>query len=297
MQGGNMFDEHSSGSCPQRDPEDGDRRQNHGNILFVGNIPFQTPWQHVKDHFRSAGKVRYTDLIADKTGRPKGSALVTMATREDALQAIRMFDETDFEGRRLIVRLFDDGPRPQLVQREMMPPYVRQGQLQQPQHHQQQHHPPHQQQQQQQQQRMRGFGNANANMTSYNNSAGNFGRGGGYVNRGGYALPDDGNSGVFNDVNEVVPKPRSKQMNEVGRKLFVSNLPFDCTSVALRETFQQVGEVERAEIIMGRNGKSRGMGIVVMKTEEETRVAIEEFDGIEMANRAMNVRLDNKSTS
>jgi len=93
-----------------------------------------------------------------------------------------------------------------------------------------------------------------------------------------------------------VPRPRSSQQHndESERKLFVSNLPFDCTGSALRETFQQIGTVERAEIIVGRNGKSRGMGMVVLGTAEEARVAISEFDGIEMAGRAMNVRLDNK---
>ncbi|ORC92261.1 RNA-binding protein [Trypanosoma theileri] len=281
-----MFEEHSSASGGPQEGGDMERRQNHGNVLFVGNLPFQTPWQHVKDHFRNAGKVRYTDLIADRMGRPKGSALVTMATPEAAQCAIHMYNETDFEGRRLIVRLFDDGPRPPLVQRDMMPQYDRQAQ------HQQQQ----QQHQHQQAQRYRGYTGAPNNAPNYD-GAKNFGRGTGYAPRGGYGMMDDGSAAALNDMNEVVPKPRSQQVNEIGRKLFVSNLPFDCTSSALRETFQQVGNVERAEIILGRNGKSRGMGIVVMKTEEESRVAIAEFDGIEMANRAMNVRLDNKATA
>lgn len=220
---------------------DFDRHRNQGNILFVGNLPFQTPWQNIKDHFRRAGKVRYTDLIADRTGRPKGSALVTMHSPEGARRAIRLFNESDFEGRRLIVRLFDDGPRPQLVQRDMMPAYTRR---------QLERRPP--------------------------------------TNGAAPKQVEDHNV-------EHVPKPRSQQVSESDRKLFVSNLPFDCTAIALRETFQQTGNVERAEIIVGRSGKSRGMGIVVMTSPEEARVAIAEFDGIEMAGRAMNVRFDQKS--
>ncbi|KAG5492635.1 hypothetical protein JKF63_01214 [Porcisia hertigi] len=250
-------------------------RRHQGTVLFVGNLPFQTPWQHVKDYFRNAGKVRYTDLIADRTGRPKGSALVTMMSVEGADNAIRMFNETDFEGRRLIVRKFDDGPRPPLVQRDMMPAYGSTA----PQN--------------------RGQYTAGAYYqgTAAPGAAAAYNRPGMTGSVYGRGAPYQVGGADVAEINgaEPLPKPRSQQVPEVGRKLFVSNLPFDCTNSALRETFQQVGVVERAEIILGRNGKSRGMGIVVMKSEEEAQIAIAEFDGIEMASRAMNVRLDNKA--
>lgn len=244
--------EHSEG----RQAADFNNHRNQGNVLFVGNIPFQTPWQNIKDQFRRAGKVRYTDLIADRSGRPKGSALVTMYHAEGARRAIKLFNETEFEGRRLIVRLFDEGPRPQLVQRDMMPQYNRRGGSNAaPSHH--QVNPVHQAPMQNDMRRPQAAP----------------------LKRGG----------------EDVPKPRSQQVSEADRKLFVSNLPFDCTSQALRETFMQIGHVERAEVIVGRSGKSRGMGIVVMTSPNEARIAIAEFDGIEMAGRAMNVRFDNKN--
>lgn len=268
-----MMDEHhSQGSVDDlHNMNDAERfHRNQGTVLFVGNLPFLTPWQHVKDYFRNAGKVRYTDLIAAHNGRSKGSALVTMMTVEGAENAIRMFNETEFEGRRLIVRKFDDGPRPSLVQRDMMPPYST------------------------------GANPYHAQYTAggyYQQAPGAvFARPGGMPNAHNRASPYQVGSDVVDpNGNEPLPKPRSQQVSEIGRKLFVSNLPFDCTSGALRETFQQVGVVERAEIILGRSGKSRGMGIVVMKSPDEAQIAIAEFDGIEMANRAMNVRLDNKA--
>ncbi|KAK7197170.1 RNA-binding protein [Novymonas esmeraldas] len=273
-----MEEHHSQGSHDDlQNVGDADNfRRHQGTILFVGNLPFQTPWQHVKDHFRNAGKVRYTDLIADRVGRPKGSALVTMMTIDGADNAIRMFNETDFEGRRLIVRKFDDGPRPPLVQRDMMPAY---GST-----------PTQSRSQYTSGGYYQGAPAAAAGTASYSRPAiagATYGRSVPY--QVGSTEPTEANGA------EPLPKPRSQQIPEVGRKLFVSNLPFDCTNAALRETFQQVGLVERAEIILGRNGKSRGMGIVVMKSEDEAQVAIAEFDGIEMANRAMNVRLDNKA--
>ncbi|AIO01831.1 RNA-binding protein, putative [Leishmania panamensis] len=273
-----MEERHSHGSNDDiQNTGDADNfRRNQGTILFVGNLPFQTPWQHVKDYFRNAGKVRYTDLIADRTGRPKGSALVTMMTVEGADNAIRMFNETDFEGRRLIVRKFDDGPRPPLVQRDMMPAYGNAAPQSRSQYTAGGYY-----------QGTSASGAAAAGYNRHSMAGSAYGRGAPYHVGGAEAAEMNGA--------EPLPKPRSQQVPEVGRKLFVSNLPFDCTNSALRETFQQVGLVERAEIILGRNGKSRGMGIVVMKSEDEAQIAIAEFDGIEMANRAMNVRLDNKT--
>lgn len=269
-------DERSASEASEgRKAQEFDRHRNQGNILFVGNLPFQTPWQHIKDQFRQAGKVRYTDLIADRSGRPKGSALVTMQSPDGARRAIRLYNESEFEGRRLIVRLFDDGPRPQLVQRDQMPSYNRRRENQAP---------------------AAPAAPATNNNNGNNNNArpraapqGNNNAGGGNA---GHAKPQ---RTIVDDDHVDVPKPRSQQVSESDRKLFVSNLPFDCAAGALRETFQQIGAVERAEIIVGRSGKSRGMGIVVMGTPEEARVAIAEFDGIEMAGRAMNVRFDQKS--
>ena len=208
-------DDRSSSASGGPAPARADHR-NQGNVLFVGNLPFHTPWQSIKDQFRRAGKVRYTDLIADRSGRPKGSALVTMHNAEGARRAIQFFNEVEFEGRRLIVRLFDDGPRPPLVSRELLPSYTRRGAGS---------GAPSQQQQQQHPQRARGA------KPSKSCSAHQ-------------AQP------IFVD-DQMPPRPRS--VHEADRKLFISNLPFDCTANALRETFQQVGNVERAEIIVVRN--------------------------------------------
>lgn len=267
---------------------DFDRHRSQGNILFVGNLPFQTPWQNIKDQFRRAGKVRYTDLIADRVGRPKGSALVTMSTSDGARRAIRLFNETEFEGRRLIVRLFDDGPRPPLVQRENMPSYNRRSNRQDGGGAQQHAEGGAAQARQQQ-------GNNNRGGQQNNNNNNNQGGRGGTQQQSRGGSQQKAQASAAHAGQGDVPKPRSQQVPESDRKLFISNLPFDCTAAALRETFQQIGAVERSEIIVGRNGKSRGMGIVVLSATEEARVAIAEFDGIEMAGRAMNVRLDNKA--
>lgn len=230
-----------------------------GCILFVGNLPFQTPWQHVKDRFQEAGRVRYTDLIADSDGRPKGSALVTMESPEGAVRAIELFNEQLFDGRRLIVRLLEAGRRPPLVQKERMPLYGK-GRVSSP------------------QEELRSAQHA--------------------TNLGAPEAPfaNQRPKGAIDHPREAL-KSRGAHVpatvRDDGRQLFVGNLPYDCTDAALHDTFQQVGFVTRAEIRLGRNGRPTGVGIVTMQTAEEAQHAIREFDGIEMAGRAMRVSLDN----
>jgi RNA recognition motif-containing protein len=72
--------------------------------------------------------------------------------------------------------------------------------------------------------------------------------------------------------------------------LLVSNLPFECTSQALHDTFAQLGKVVRASIAYSPEGQSRGMGLVEFSSRRDAETGIEEFDGIEMAGRPMRVR-------
>ncbi|KAI9145490.1 hypothetical protein BKA69DRAFT_1121332 [Paraphysoderma sedebokerense] len=74
-----------------------------GRQLYVGNLPFTVAWQDLKDLFRNAGNVVRAD-IATFDGRSKGYGTVVFATREDALNAIQMYNGYDFYGRQLVVR-------------------------------------------------------------------------------------------------------------------------------------------------------------------------------------------------
>ena len=226
-----------------------DERSREGCVLFVGNLPFRIAWQDLKDAFKPSGEVRFADLIADRNGNFKGSAMVTMGSPADAQSAIEMWNEKEFGGRRLIVRELVEGRRPPVVSNDR--PQGGRG-------------------------RGRGAGGAVG-------PAGPMARGG----RGGAA---GGRGGGGADVG--VPKPRSQQGDDAGRRLFVSNLPYDCTSVALSQTFNQIGKVDRADVLRDDNNRSRGLGVVVMGTEALAKTAIAEFDGVEMAGRAMSVRFD-----
>jgi RNA recognition motif-containing protein len=73
-------------------------------------------------------------------------------------------------------------------------------------------------------------------------------------------------------------------------KLYVGNLAFQTTSQDLQELFGQAGTVESANIVEDRDtGQSRGFAFVEMSTKEEAAAAIEQFNGKDVAGRALKV--------
>lgn len=72
--------------------------------LYVGNLPYSTTDESLKQAFSEAGNVEEAAVIMERhTGRSRGFGFVTMATQEEAEKAIEMFNGKDFEGRVLVV--------------------------------------------------------------------------------------------------------------------------------------------------------------------------------------------------
>jgi len=72
--------------------------------LYVGGLPYSTQEDALKAHFAQAGNVTSAVIIMDKmTGRSKGFGFVEMSTAEEAANAISMFNDQEFEGRKLTV--------------------------------------------------------------------------------------------------------------------------------------------------------------------------------------------------
>lgn len=76
-----------------------------GRLVYVGNLPWKSPWWAVKDLFKKHGEVIRADMATDENQRSKGYATVLYETAEEAQQAIQNLDETYFEGRKIMVRL------------------------------------------------------------------------------------------------------------------------------------------------------------------------------------------------
>ena len=73
-------------------------------------------------------------------------------------------------------------------------------------------------------------------------------------------------------------------------KLYVGNLAFETTSNDLQTLFAQAGTVESVSLIEDREtGRSRGFGFVEMQTKEEGAAAFAQFNGKEVAGRALKV--------
>ncbi|PIP69260.1 RNA-binding protein [Candidatus Nomurabacteria bacterium CG22_combo_CG10-13_8_21_14_all_32_8] len=72
--------------------------------LYVGGLPYSVQEDALKELFTQAGSVTSAVIIMDKmSGRSKGFGFVEMATAEEAQAAISMFNDQEYEGRKLTV--------------------------------------------------------------------------------------------------------------------------------------------------------------------------------------------------
>jgi RNA recognition motif-containing protein len=96
------------------------RPEDQGRLLYVGNLPWRASWQDVKDLFREVGEVIRADIPQDRDGRSRGYATVLFEEASHAAEAIKRFHDTEFEGRRLIVRedTYASGDRQRQSQRD-----------------------------------------------------------------------------------------------------------------------------------------------------------------------------------
>lgn len=83
-----------------------------GRKLYVGNLPYSTSEDELRELFSRAGNVDSVNVVRDSgTGRARGFAFVEMVTDEDAQRAIEQLNETQMGGRTLAVN--EARPKPQ----------------------------------------------------------------------------------------------------------------------------------------------------------------------------------------
>ncbi|MDD5551595.1 MAG: RNA-binding protein [Candidatus Pacebacteria bacterium] len=76
------------------------------NKLYVGNLAYEINDEKLKEIFSAAGEVTEAVVIMDKiSGRSKGFGFVTMKDDAAAEKAIEQLNETDLEGRKIIVNV------------------------------------------------------------------------------------------------------------------------------------------------------------------------------------------------
>jgi len=75
-----------------------------GTKLYVGNLPFETTEDQLRETFGQIGEVVDVNIIADKyTGRSRGFGFVEMANQDLADHAVEKFNGSTIGGRDIIV--------------------------------------------------------------------------------------------------------------------------------------------------------------------------------------------------
>jgi cold-inducible RNA-binding protein len=82
-----------------------------------------------------------------------------------------------------------------------------------------------------------------------------------------------------------------KDERQMGKRLYVGNLPYTATETDLRDALTEVGhDVVEVKLMMDREtGRPRGFAFVEMATDEGARSAIEALNGRDLQGRTLNV--------
>jgi RNA recognition motif-containing protein len=77
--------------------------------LYVGNLPFSSTEEDLRELFERYGPIQSVQIITDReTGRSRGFAFVEMQDAASASKAIEALDGRDFGGRNLRVNEAND---------------------------------------------------------------------------------------------------------------------------------------------------------------------------------------------
>ncbi|PHH78141.1 hypothetical protein CDD82_3193 [Ophiocordyceps australis] len=80
-----------------------------------------------------------------------------------------------------------------------------------------------------------------------------------------------------------------------GRQVYVANLPYNVGWQDLKDLFRQatrMGNVFRADVHVGHDGRPKGSGVVVFESPDDARNAIQQFNGYDWQGRLLDVHED-----
>lgn len=73
--------------------------------IFVAKLNYRTSSEELRTVFEEFGEVESAKVIMDKeTGRSKGFGFVEMPNDEQAMQAIEALDQSELDGREIVVK-------------------------------------------------------------------------------------------------------------------------------------------------------------------------------------------------
>jgi RNA recognition motif-containing protein len=81
-----------------------------------------------------------------------------------------------------------------------------------------------------------------------------------------------------------------KKSKTMGNKLYVGNLSFNTTEIAIQDLFSQCGSVSEVMLMQDKfTGRSRGFAFVTMESDEAAQAAVNQFHGKEFDGRSLTV--------
>lgn len=86
--------------------------------------------------------------------------------------------------------------------------------------------------------------------------------------------------------------PSSTVLPYPGRVLFVGNLPFHCQWQDLKDLFRAAGNIQRADVALNADGRSRGFGTVLFASPEDAQTAVRLYHCYEYSGRILKVHFD-----
>lgn len=80
-------------------------------------------------------------------------------------------------------------------------------------------------------------------------------------------------------------------------QLYVTNLPYSVSWQDLKDLFRNAGNVIRADVNMGFDGRSKGTGIILFESISEAQNAVKQFQGYDWQGRMLEIREDRFASS
>ncbi|PCH35003.1 RNA-binding domain-containing protein [Wolfiporia cocos MD-104 SS10] len=97
----------------------------------------------------------------------------------------------------------------------------------------------------------------------------------------------------------AAPPPRPPHHNiwstsgsNPGNQLYVGNLPYQAGWQDLKDLFRSAGNIIRADINIGSDGRPKGSGTVIFETSKDAQQAISMYNGFDWYGRTLEVRED-----
>eukprot|EP00301_Raphidiophrys_heterophryoidea_P002570 c11199_g1_i2.p1 GENE.c11199_g1_i2~~c11199_g1_i2.p1 ORF type:complete len:177 (+),score=25.70 c11199_g1_i2:121-651(+) len=96
-------------------------------------------------------------------------------------------------------------------------------------------------------------------------------------------------------VRDADGPPHSRNTSDVlGRQVFVGNLSFKTAWQELKDLFRSCGEVERADVVLDQDGRSKGFGLVLFASEQDAKTAIFKLHNRDFLGRPLIVHMDER---